>query len=52
MLTSIIIELLGTKMGECNEISQTLIWWWIWKQQCNFVRRIKKSLWYYQSKVH
>ena len=23
MLTSIIIELLGTKMGECNEISQT-----------------------------
>ena len=52
MLTSIIIKLSGTKMGECNEICQTLSRWCKWKQQCSFLVRIKKNLWYYQSKSH
>ena len=44
MFTSIIKELSGAKMAECNEICQTLKWWRIWKQQCSFIRKNKKCL--------
>ena len=42
MFTSVIIELLTTKMGECNEIMSNMMVHI--KQQCSFLRRIKKSL--------
>ena len=41
MPTSITKDLLGTKMAEYNKIYQTIIWWWIWKQQCDSSRIIK-----------
>ena len=41
MPTSITKDLLGTKMAECNKICQIIIWWWIWKQQCDSSKIIK-----------
>ena len=44
MPTNIIIELLGTKMGERNEICQTLSWMNMKATMQLLIRRIKKSL--------
>ena len=47
MLASIIIELLGTKMGKCNEISDyksNINLMMNMKATMQLVRRIKKSL--------
>ena len=38
---TVIKELLGTEIVECNEICQAVNWWWTWKQQCSFLGRIK-----------
>ena len=40
MFTSIIKELSGTKMAECNENVKTLNWW-IWQQQGSFLEKLK-----------
>ena len=47
MLTDIIIELSGTKMGECNEIIYVKHMKLMMHMKATL--QLKKSLWYYQS---